>query len=105
MTVEAALGYTFLGLVIGYPPLLYQHFSTREVRIALLDARAGTPPSASEFLIRQGRNPDKLERQLAEWEQWAAELLQSHLSHPMLAFFRSQHTNQSWLGTLTTIVD
>jgi hypothetical protein len=105
MVVEAALGYSFLGLVIGYPPLLYQHFSTREVRIALFDARAGTPPSAAEIVIRQGNASAKLERELAGWEEWEAEVLQSHLSYPMLAYFRSQHTNQSWLAALTAIVD
>jgi hypothetical protein len=43
--------------------------------------------------------------QLREWERWSAELLESHLSYPVLAFFRSQHENQSWLAALTTILD
>jgi hypothetical protein len=105
MVVEAALGYSFLGLVIGYPPLLYQHFSTREVRIALFDARAGTPPSATEIVIRQADASARLESELARWEEWEGEVLQSQLSYPMLAYFRSQHTNQSWLTMLTAIVD
>lgn len=102
---EAALGFTFLGLVIGYPPLLYQHFSSREMRIAVLDARAGTSPSAAELVIRQASSPAELVRQLGEWEPWEGEVLQSQLSYPMLAYFRSQHTNQSWLATLTAVVD
>jgi hypothetical protein len=102
---EAALGFTFLGLVIGYPPLLYEHFSSREMRIAVLDARAGTPPSAAELVLRQGSSPAELARQLAEWELWEGEVLQSQLSYPMLAYFRSQHTNQSWLAALTAVVD
>jgi len=32
-------------------------------------------------------------------------LLQAHLSYPMLAYYRSQHPNQSWLAALTTVVD
>jgi hypothetical protein len=102
---EVALGYSFLALVISYLPVFYESFSKRELRISLLDARAGSPPIAGELLLRQGANPDKFERQLADWEEWAAELLESHLSYPVLSYFRSQHSNQSWLSTLTTIVD
>ena len=46
-----------------------------------------------------------LNRVLHEWERWSAELLESHLSYPVLCYFRSQHDNQSWLGALTTILD
>src|SRR5438034_10345438 len=42
---------------------------------------------------------------LAEWERWSAELLESHLSYPVLSYYRSQHDNQSWVGALTTILD
>ena len=69
MVVKAAFGFTFLGLVIGYLPVLYQSFSNRELRILLLDARAGSPPSAAEFILRRGSNPAKLEARLAEWEE------------------------------------
>lgn len=105
MVIEAGFGFTFLGLVIGYLPVLYQSFSNRELRILLLDARAGSPPSAIRFVLRRGSNPAKLEQRLAEWEEWALDLLQNHLSYPMLAFYRSQHPNQSWLAALTTVLD
>jgi hypothetical protein len=42
---------------------------------------------------------------LAEWERWSAELLESHISYPLLCYFRSQHTNQSWISALTAILD
>jgi hypothetical protein len=103
--IEAGVGLSLLALAISYLPVLYQSFSSRERCIALLDARAGSPPTAGEFLAREGGDPTELKRQLAEWEQWTAELLEAELSYPMLAYFRSQHTNQSWLGTLTTIID
>ncbi len=105
MVLEAGFGFSFLGLVIGYLPVLYQAVSDRELRISLLDARAGSPPSAVEFLIRRGSDPEKLEQRLADWEEWALDLLQTHLSYPMLAYYRSQHANQSWLGALTVVVD
>ncbi|MGH3184835.1 MAG: hypothetical protein ACRDOE_23410, partial [Streptosporangiaceae bacterium] len=73
--------------------------------IAMLDARAGSPPSASELLRRHAGNLDQLEIYLAEWERWSAQLLESHISYPVLAYFRSQHVNQSWLAALTTLLD
>ncbi|MBS2132161.1 hypothetical protein KEX41_28670 (plasmid) [Burkholderia thailandensis] len=103
--IEAGMGYSFLGLVIGYLPVLYQSFSERELRILMLDARAGSPPSAAQFILRRGGNPAKLEQRLMEWEEWALDLLRDHLSYPMLAFYRSQHVNQSWLAALTMVVD
>jgi hypothetical protein len=105
MVLEAGFGYSFLGLVIGYLPVLYQSFSERELRILLLDARAGTPPTAAQFVLRRGSDPARLEKRLAEWEEWALDLLQDHLSYPMLAFYRSQHANQSWLAALTAVAD
>jgi hypothetical protein len=78
----------------------------------MLDARAGSPPSAAELLVRlAGRTEDPgvsqslLDEVLREWERWAAELLESQISYPVLAFFRSQHSNQSWVGALTTMLD
>ena len=98
--VEAGTGFAFLALVIGYFPVIYQSFSRREVAISLLDARAGSPPTASELLwrYRWDTSGDALNDLLKEWERWAADVLESHLSYPALAYFRSQHYNQSWLG-------
>lgn len=105
--IEAGVGFGFLAIVIGYLPVIYSNFSKREINISLLDARAGSPPSATELLVRHGRDQSMahLATLLAEWERWSAELLESHLSYPVLAFFRSQHENQSWLAGLTTILD
>jgi hypothetical protein len=105
--LEAGTGFGFLAIVIGYLPVIYQAFSRREANISLLDARAGSPPSATELLARHGRDRSMgaLNDFLREWERWAAELLESHLSYPVLVYFRSQHENQSWLAALTTVLD
>ncbi len=105
--VEAGMGFAFLGVVIGYLPVVYSSFSNREIEISLLDARAGSPPSATEFLGRLGCCPDQsvLDGIFRDWERWSAELLASHISYPVLVFFRSQHSNQSWLGALTVMMD
>jgi len=105
--VETGIGFGFLAVVISYLPVLYQAFSHREVTISLLDARAGSPPTAAQLLIRlaRRRNFAVLDRFLEEWERWAAELLESHVSFPVLSYYRSQHDNQSWLAALTAILD
>jgi hypothetical protein len=105
--VEAGMGFGFLALIIGYVPVIYQAFSRRELDVSLLDARAGSPPSATEFLRRHYRNQgaDELLRFTGNWENWSAQLLESHLSYPVLTYYRSQHERQSWLAALTTILD
>jgi Ion channel len=105
--IEAGTGFGFLAIVIGYLPVIYQAFSRREVSISLLDARAGSPPTAGELLRRHAGDHGlaALQQILHDWEHWSAELLESHLSYPVLAYFRSQHKNQSWLGALTAILD
>lgn len=105
--VEAGVGFGFLAIVIGYLPVLYGAFSKREVEIALLDARASSPPSAGALLSRIGSCPDlgDLAEMLRDYERWAAELLESHLSYPVLMYYRSQHDRQSWLAALAAILD
>jgi hypothetical protein len=90
-----------------YLPVLYQSFSRREANISLLDARAGSPSSAAELLRRHiaAGNLDDVRPLLHEWERWSAELLESHLSYPVLCYYRSLHDNQSWLAALTTVLD
>ena len=107
VVVEGGLGFGFLASVIGYLPFIYGSFSKREVSISLLDSRAGTPPTAGELLRRHSypHGQEALRELLKEWELWCAELMESHLSYPVLAFFRSQHDNQSWIASLAAILD
>ncbi len=107
VVIESGMGFAFLALVIAYLPALNQSFSRRETNISLLDARAGSPPTASEMFRRHGRAPEmeSLRQLLHDWEHWSAAFLESHLSYPVLAYFRSQHDNQSWLAALTAILD
>ena len=110
--LEAGMGFAFLGVVIGYLPVVYASFSRREIQISMLDARAGSPPTATELLVRLAGTTENpaidqlvLDGCLRDWERWAGELLESHISYPVLSFFRSQHSNQSWLAALMTMLD
>jgi hypothetical protein len=105
--MEAGMGFAFLGVVIGYLPVVYNSFAAREIEISLLDARAGSPPTAAEFLGRLGCCPEQtvLDEIFRDWERWCADLLSSHISYPVLVFFRSQHPNQSWVSALTAMLD
>jgi hypothetical protein len=86
---------------------LYQSFSRREVGLTMLDAWAGSPPSATEILRRIATSGgiSDLDRFFADWERWCSDILESHLSYPAIGYFRSQHPHQSWVSALTTVLD
>jgi len=108
--VVVAAGATGLGLfavVIAYLPVLYQAFNRREVGVLLLDARAGSPPSGPELLHRMGSAgvASSLPDLFAEWERWVADVLETHMSYPLLTVFRSPHDNTSWITSLGSVLD
>jgi hypothetical protein len=107
LVVEAGLGLGFLTVGIAYLPVIYQSFSRRESQIARLDAWAGSPPAAVEILRRLA-NADavaEIHPFLKDWERWCAEVLESQISYPQIAYFRSQHGRQSWVSALTAVLD
>jgi hypothetical protein len=107
MILEAATGYTFLGLMISYMPVIHQAYAAREVGNVLIHSRTGHPPSAIKVLHFYGgsERSEVLRGNLRDAERWMAETLQSHLSHPVLTFYRAQHRAQSWLVSMTILLD
>jgi Ion channel len=105
--LEAGSGYMFLALMITYMPVLEQAYGAREIGNMLIHSRAGRPPSAVKLLHRySGTDRSEILRgNLRESERWMAEILQTHLSHPVLAFYRAHHWGRSWLVALATILD
>ncbi len=105
--IDAGSGLAVIAIVIGYLPSLYQAFSRREATVSQLDARAGSPPSAGRLVIRSTQRDGwpALNRYLSEWETWVAELMETHLAYPVLAYFRSQHINQNWLSAMCAVLD
>lgn len=104
--VEAGIGFGFIALTIGYLPVLYQHFTRRDLQLIEFAARAGSPPTTGALLEWHAQgNSEALERWLKSWELWASDLIESQAVYPMLAFYRSQHEGHSWLGSLAVVID
>jgi hypothetical protein len=105
--IDAGSGLAVIAIVIGYLPSLYQAFSRREATVSQLDARAGSPPSAGRLVLRSTQRDGwpALNRYLSGWETWVAELMETHLAYPVLAYFRSQHVNQNWLSAMCALLD
>ena len=107
VVAEGATGLGLFAVVIAYLPVLYQAFNRREVGVLLLDARAGSPPSGPELLHRMGSAgvASSLPELFAEWERWVADVLETHMSYPLLALFRSPHDDTSWVTSLGSVLD
>ncbi len=104
---EATLGLGLVALLITFLPSLYSSFARRESMVTLLEVRAGTPPSATEFLLRFHRIGwiQHLDQEWAAWEQWFAEVQESHTTFPALNFLRSPQVGLSWITAAGTALD
>ena len=105
--IAGGTGLGTIALAISFLFSLYGSFQRREILIVTLDARAGAPPSGVnllETMLRPGM-VDDLPRLFADWEKWAAAVLDSHLAYPVLAYFRSSHDNESWVSALGAVLD
>jgi hypothetical protein len=105
--VETLTGLGTIALLISYLPALYGAYSRREARLLTLDDPSGErlTPVRVIALHASDQNLDLLYRFFAEWEMWTAEVLESHVSYPMLALFRSQQPGQSWITALGVVTD
>jgi hypothetical protein len=105
--VEASSGLGLLALLIAYLPTIYGSFSRRELAVARLATRAGTPPSGAELLVRFhliGWN-DELPALWGEWEAWFAEIAETHTSLAVLMYFRSPNPDRSWVTSAGALLD
>jgi hypothetical protein len=104
---EAIMGLGLLALLIAYLPTMYTAFSRRETAVALLEVRAGTPPSAETMIVRYQaiRGLDAMDELWSAWEVWFAELQETHTSLAALSFFRSPTPEHSWVTAAGTVLD
>jgi hypothetical protein len=100
-------GLSFLSILTAFLFAIFGAFQQRETFVVMVGARAGTPPSGVDLLAIAGysRTHEDLMQLMIEAQRWAASVMESHLAYPMLAFFRSSHDDQSWIGTLGTLLD
>jgi hypothetical protein len=105
--VEAGIGLFLLALMISYLPTIYAIYSRREVGIASLEVRAGSPPSAREMVWRYRRleRLPEIHEVWVEWQRWFAEVEESHTSYPVVVFFRSPHPDHSWITSAGAVLD
>jgi hypothetical protein len=106
--VEAIIGLGLVSLMISYLPTMYTSYSRREQLVALLEVRAGLPPSPAELLARYHRIGwlDNIsEELLPPWEIWFADIEESHSSHPALVYFRSPHSERNWVTAAGIVLD
>jgi hypothetical protein len=104
---EATIGLVLVAVLIAYLPTMYAAFSRREAAVALLEVRAGSPPSAVEMILRFNRihGLHRLTEQWVAWENWFVELDESHTSLAALVFFRSPQPERSWVTAAGTVLD
>ena len=107
MVAETGSSLVLVSMLFSYIPIVYQSFARRELRVTMLDTWAGSPPTATEILrgIASSGDVSLYERVFAEWEHWCADLVESHLSYPVIGYFRSLHPGQSWVAALTAVLD
>ncbi|HEY7107215.1 MAG TPA: hypothetical protein VH986_12480 [Acidimicrobiia bacterium] len=103
----AASGFIVIALQIAYLPALYSSFNRRETLITTLASRAGEPSWGPEILIRHQLVGiiDSLPAFYGEWEQWSADLSESHTTYPVLLLFRSPDPWSSWVIALLAVLD
>ncbi len=104
---EAMIGLILVALLIAYLPTMYSAFAKRETNVALLEGRAGSPPSAVELIARSHRTGElaNMRDMWISWQIWFAEVEESHTSLAALAFFRSPQPERSWVTAAGTVLD
>jgi hypothetical protein len=107
VVLAGATGAIAVALQIGYLPAIYQAFNRRESLVTLMESRAGVPAWGPEVLMRHQlvRITDALPALYGDWELWAADLAESHISYPVLLWFRSPEPGFSWILSLLAVMD
>lgn len=110
--LAALAGLGTVALQIGYLPTLYAAFNRREGLITMLDSRAGVPSWGPELLARThyglGSGVSavaELPGLFEEWEQWSADVSESHTTYVPLIWFRSPRPLSSWVTAQLAVLD
>lgn len=102
-----AAGFGVVGTTTAFLFAIFGAFQSREQFVVAVGARAGNPPSGVALLViaKEARVEDSLPPLMRSAQSWCALIMETHLAYPVLAYFRSSHDYQSWVGTLGTLLD
>jgi hypothetical protein len=105
--LAAATGAIVIALQIAYLPAIYAAYNRREALVTMLESRAGVPAWGPELLVRHRlvAITDTLPKLYDDWEQWSAEVSESHTTYPVLMHFRSPEAWYSWVIALLAVLD
>jgi hypothetical protein len=105
--IEAASGFGLFALVISLLFSLFSSFQRRETAVVALDALAGAPPTGIQLLETCAKDgmPAQLIATFDEWRLWTVDVIESHLSYPLLFYFRSSHDNEAWANSFGAVMD
>ncbi len=109
--LAAYTGLVVVGLQVGYLPTLYAAFNRRETLVTLLVSRAGVPAWGPEILARtrwgiyDGDTQPVLRELFTAWEQWSAEVGESHTTYLSLVRLRSPRPLSHWLTSVLAVMD
>ena len=102
-----ASGFGIVSTTTAYLFAIFGAFQAREQFVVTVGARAGSPPSGVGLLTIAAHAGviKELSSLMRSAETWCASLMETHLAYPILAYFRSSHDYESWVGTLGTVLD
>ena len=110
--LAALAGLGTVALQIGYLPTLYAAFNRRETLVAMLESRASVPSWGPELLARTHygmgtgvSGVDELPELFEQWENWSADVSESHSTYPTLVSFRSPNPLASWITAELAVLD
>lgn len=105
--VEAMSGVLTTALVIGYLPSLYSAYSERERKLMTLDDGLEQRITPTNLLLSRAPTGDVNDvlRFFEDWEDWVANVLETHTAFPMLRVFRSKAPGQNWVTALGLLCD
>lgn len=105
--IEAGTGFSLFALVVSLLFSLFTAFQRRETAVVALDVLAGAPPTGVQLLetCAKFRMPERLTATFITWQAWTADVLETHLSYPILFFFRSSHDNEAWSNSFGAVLD
>lgn len=103
----ASTGLGLFALDVTFIFSIFGSFQQREVFIGVMGSRAGSPPSGVTLLetIAKYNLAHDVADDFRDAERWASMVLESHLAYPILAYFRSSHDDESWVGTVGALLD